>query len=370
MPVSGAGIFFDGATSDRHPVTVIAAPDAVVVQNADGSVRARWRYDELEQLSAPDGVLRLGLHGDRTLERIEVRDAALAAAIDDFSVPVDRSGGREQRSRRKVVVWSALAVFSLFLVGIYGVPMLATQIAPYVPYGLERRFGDVVETQVRNLLDPGQQGRNFECGWAPKEQAGRIALEQMVGRLEAVAHLPLPLKLIVVRKHDANAMALPGGHVFVYEGLIDKAKTPDEVAGVIAHEIGHVAHRDGTRSMLQTAGLSFVFGLVLGDFVGGGAVIIASKTMLSLAYSRDVEAAADRYGVALMRKAGGDAHALATILDRIAGAIEPGASKLLMNHPETRDRIVKINALAGAQTGAPMLDAAQWAALKQICAGR
>jgi hypothetical protein len=140
MPVSGAGIFFDGATSDRHPVTVIAAPDAVVVQNADGSVRARWRYDELEQLSAPDGVLRLGLHGDRTLERIEVRDAALAAAIDDFSVPVDRSGGREQRSRRKVVVWSALAVFSLFLVGIYGVPMLATQIAPYVPYGLERRL--------------------------------------------------------------------------------------------------------------------------------------------------------------------------------------------------------------------------------------
>jgi Zn-dependent protease with chaperone function len=220
------------------------------------------------------------------------------------------------------------------------------------------------------MLDPGQQGRNFECGWAPKEQAGHAALEAMVARLEAVAHLPLPLKLIVVRKHEANAMALPGGHIFVYQGLIDKANTPDEVAGVIAHEIGHVAHRDGTRSMLQTAGLSFVFGLVLGDFVGGGAVIIASKAILSLAYSRDVEAAADRYGVDLMGKAGGDARALATILDRIAGAIEPGANKLLMNHPETKERIVKINALAGAHTGAPMLDATQWAALKKICSGR
>jgi Zn-dependent protease with chaperone function len=368
MAVSGEGIFFDGTTSARLAVTVTAAPDAVVARDADGSVRAHWRYDELEQLAAPEGVLRLGLRGDRSLERIEVRDTALATAIDKLSVPVDRTGTSERRSRHRVVLWSVLAGASLLLIGVYGVPLLANQIAPFVPYPLERRLGAVIETQVRDLMDPGQQGRSFECGWTGTERAGRVALEGLVGKLEAAAHLPIPLTLIVVRKQEANAMALPGGHIFVYQGLITKAHTPDEVAGVIAHEIGHVAHRDGTRSMLQTAGLSFVFGLVLGDFVGGGALMIAGKTMLSLAYSRDVEAAADRYSVDLMTKAGGDPRALAAILGRIAGAIEPGA-KVLMNHPDTRDRLAAINARASAGTTAPLLDAAQWAALKRICAG-
>ena len=75
-------------------------------------------------------------------------------------------------------------------------------------------------------------------------------------------------------------MALPGGHVYVDDGLIAIAQTPDELAGVLAHEIGHVAHRDGTRTVLQTAGLSFLFGMMLGDFVGGGAVVIAARTVL------------------------------------------------------------------------------------------
>ena len=58
-----------------------------------------------------------------------------------------------------------------------------------------------------------------------------------------------------------------------------------------------MAHRDGTRSILQAAGLSFLFGMLLGDFVGGGAVVIGARAVLQSSYSREVEAAADRYGV-------------------------------------------------------------------------
>jgi predicted Zn-dependent protease len=67
-----------------------------------------------------------------------------------------------------------------------------------------------------------------------------------------------------------------------------------------------VAHRDGTRSILQSAGLSFLFGMLLGDFVGGGAVVIGARAVLRSSYSREVEGAADRYGVELMNRAGGD----------------------------------------------------------------
>jgi predicted Zn-dependent protease len=92
------------------------------------------------------------------------------------------------------------------------------------------------------------------------------------------------LRTQVVRRDETNAMALPGGQIYVFRGLIAKADNPDEVAGVIAHEIGHVAHRDGTKAVLQGAGLSFLFGMLLGDFVGGGAVVFAVKTVLQSSY--------------------------------------------------------------------------------------
>ena len=139
-------------------------------------------------------------------------------------------------------------------------------------------------------------------------------------------------------------------------------------AGVIAREIGHVAHRDGTRAVLQAGGLSFLFGMLLGDFVGGGAVVVAAKTVLQSSYSREAEAAADAYGAELMNKAHGNARALASMLAKIGGATEPGM-KILLDHPETKARIAAINRMAGARPTSPFLDAGEWTALKRICAG-
>jgi predicted Zn-dependent protease len=161
---------------------------------------------------------------------------------------------------------------------------------------------------------------------------------------------------------------LPGGHIYVFQGLVTRAQSPDELAGVIAHEIGHVAHRDGTRSVLQSAGLSFLFGMLLGDFTGGGVVVIAARTVVQSAYSREVEAAADDYGVRLMASIGGDVRAFAAILERIAGAIEPGV-KILLDHPQVKDRVAAINAAAERLPAErrPLLSPPEWAALKRIC---
>jgi hypothetical protein len=69
-----------------------------------------------------------------------------------------------------------------------------------------------------------------------------------------------------------------------------------------------------------------------------------------------------------MNKAGGDARALAVILEKTGGATEPG-TQILMDHPETKARIAAINRLAAARPSVPLLEASEWAALKQICAG-
>ena len=116
----------------------------------------------------------------------------------------------------------------------------------------------------------------------------------------------------------------------------------------------------------RAAGLSLLFGMLLGDFVGGGAVVFAAKTILQTSYTRDVETAADAYGVTLMNKIGGDARALGTLLLRIAGTTHPGP-KILLDHPETRERVAVIEAMAKSEPTRPLLDPAEWAALKTIC---
>jgi predicted Zn-dependent protease len=191
-----------------------------------------------------------------------------------------------------------------------------------------------------------------------------------MAKLEVAAALPIPLDTKVVRRSEPNAIALPGGHIYVFEGLVDRSETADELAGVIAHEIGHVAHRDGTRSILQSAGLSFLFGMLLGDFVGGSAVVIGARAVLQSSYSRDVESAADRYGVELMGRAGGDPRALGAVLSRIAGTTHPGV-EILRDHPDTKARVTVINSLAPAtQPARSLLDGDKWRALKRICKAR
>ena len=367
----GTGIFFDGLVSTRREVDVELRSDGLAVRDpVEGDQLARWPYGELEEIAAPQGVLRVARRDGRPLARLEVRDPELAAAIDELSVPVDRSRAPGRRSSLRIVGWSVAALVSLMTAAVLGVPALAGIIAPLVPLGAERLLGDAVDVQIRAALDTKHIGSAFECGEAEGEAAGRAALTQLVAKLEAGASLPIPLAAIAIRKEDANAIALPGGHIYIFQGIVEKAETVDELAGVIAHEIGHVAHRDGTRAVIQTAGLSFLFGMLLGDFVGGGAVVLGAKTLLQSSYSREVEAAADRFSVDLMGKVGGDQRALGAILGRIEGNIHPSL-RLLLDHPATQARVAAINAAAtAAGPSTPLLEAPEWAALKRICAGR
>ncbi len=370
-PPRGPAVYFDGTSSARNNVVVEVGAKALrlLAWRNQGQDRLldEWPYADLRRMSAPDGVLRLGRRGETLLARLEIRAPELAAAIEDRAEALDRSGAAERLLRRKIVALSFAAAASLVVTAVFGLPALASRIIPLVPLAVEHRLGDAIDRNIRGTLDSRHLGAAFACGGGPSETAGRAALDKLVGKLEAVAALPFALHVEVVRRAEPNAMALPGGHVYVDEGLIGKAQTPDELAGVLAHEIGHVAHRDGTRTVLQTAGLSFLFGMMLGDFVGGGAVVIAARTVLKSSYSRRVEAAADAYSVDLMAQAGGDPHALAAILKRIVGDKNEGM-KLLLDHPETKDRIAAIDAVAIAGTPVPLLDAADWSALKQICA--
>jgi hypothetical protein len=368
MTIAGSAIYFDGETSARQTVSVELGDAALRLRGPDEAAIAEWGYVQLAAFAAPDGVLRLGRAKSPMPARLEIHDPNVAAAFTARAGNVKRFGAVEARTRVKVVGWSLAAVTSAVLVAMFGVPAIVERVAPIVPVRVEQRLGASVDLQVRALLNTGKHDK-FECGDAPSPPASGVAFDKLVRKLETAAALPVPVRASVVRREEANAIALPGGRVYVFQGLIDKAKTPDELAGVIAHEMGHVAHRDGVRAVIQAAGLSFLFGMLIGDFSGGGAAVVAMRTVLQSSYSRETEAAADAWGAALIVKLERDPRALADILMRIADTPGPTA-KILLSHPEARERAAAIEAIARAAKIAPtagLLTNTEWAALKQIC---
>ena len=366
---SGQAIFFDGATSVRRTATVELGPTAMEIRASDGEALAAWRYAELAAYSAPDGMLRVG--PATSPARLEILDGDLAAAFAARAGRIRQPGAVEPRTRRKVVGWSLAAVAAALLVAMVGVPPMVERMAPLVPLGVEQRLGASIDSKFRARL-ARDLGEGFECGQGPNGQASRAAFDKLVGRLETAAALPLPVRASVVRRTQANAAALPGGHIYVYEGYLKKARTPDELAAAIAHEMGHIAHRDVVRSVIQPVGLWFLFGPLIGDFSGATAVA-AMHTVLLPSYSREREAAADAFGTKLMIKVGGDPRADANFMLRDAGPPKSNLEILLSDHPEARERADAIEAIARAApepnggAASALLSAAEWAALKQIC---
>ena len=104
-PVRGPGFYFNGVTSKRHDVIVETAANSLRIINDDEQYLVdEWNYADLRSRSASEGILRLGRRGEAALARLEVRDAALAAAIEVRAPALDRGGAADRRLRQRVVV--------------------------------------------------------------------------------------------------------------------------------------------------------------------------------------------------------------------------------------------------------------------------
>jgi predicted Zn-dependent protease len=162
-----------------------------------------------------------------------------------------------------------------------------------------------------------------------------------------------------------NAFALPGGSILVMRGLIEFAQSPDELAGVLAHEMGHVAARHSLQKLMEQLGIGFFFGILLGD-IGTGTIAVAGETLLLLSYSRGFESEADDLGLARLAAVGLDPRGLADLFVRLEekSGEAPDWMRLLSTHPLDAARVAKF---AAAPAGDSSLSPEAWQALRDIC---
>jgi predicted Zn-dependent protease len=328
----------------------------------------------------PFQAMRLSFvgEGDRYLDvsdgspegvRILVADRGLVAHLESEGLPRDalsglrlaEAGRRSRKARRVGALVAVAAVLGALALAVWLALLWAVAAAvDAVPVEWEREVGRAAASAVlaENAVctDPGMNRAVEEIG------------RRLVGALGATSYA---WKVRVLDAEEVNAFALPGGYVFVNRGLIQRASDGDEVAGVLAHELQHVALRHGIHNVARQLGTMVAIRALIGD-VGAVEQALAGNaaSLASMSFNRDQEREADRLGLDLVRRARLDP----TGLERFMRALAAEEGKLgaalsfLSTHPASEERALDLGEQRRAwkDPGIEPL-AADWKAAQAAC---
>ena len=200
-----------------------------------------------------------------------------------------------------------------------------------IPVSVDERLGKLIAPKIAEELKPYHNA---------KLQA---VLERMKRRLVPKDSL----RQYTISMFDspvANAFALPDGNIIILTGLIEASEAPDEVAGVLAHEILHVESRHGIRQLIRALGIGYLIHLTIGagfeELETAETISELSSLLAFLKYSRQFERDADREGVRLLHGSRISCKGLLNLLNRLSGMrTSHPALQWLDSHPSTADRI-------------------------------
>lgn len=339
-------LWFDGLDTRARPVAVRvvrgpAGPELHVDVPGEATRTVPGRdVDWPQRWSARRSPPRLVV-GVRGLGSLQI------ARPDDWQRACDAAGVRPGLAALMQTRWSALlGVVALCVVVVlalhrFAVPWLGERIARHVPLDWELAISEQVLGDAQ-WLAPSRLP-------AERQDALRAAFDGLRDVLPARQDDGYAPKLVLHfrRGIGPNALALPGGAVILTDELVERAaelKLPDDaVLGVLAHEVGHVMHRHGTRMVVEQGVMNIGLALVLGDL--STLTTTAASAVAGLAYQRGHESQADCFAIATMTRAGRPTGPMADLLlDLGRRHGDTGGSDWLSTHPSTPRRAERLRA--------------------------
>lgn len=326
-----AAEYFDGKTAASRIVTVnLSVRGSLSFE--DGGTRHSFRLEELAispRLAGQPAIVDMPDGG-----RLEVADAD--AFFADIAVP--DTVGRDWEHRVESY-WSRILVV-VVLTGVlawlfidYGVPLVARGAAAVTPVELDSEIGE----RGLEMLDDGL----FERSGLVKER--QVELRAVFADVVATVgdDHDYRLEFRVGGRLGPNAIALPSGIVILTDELVALAEHDDELAAVLAHEVGHARNRHALRALIQNSMVAGLWFLLLGDPGGATAIAAGIPTLLiELQYSREFEREADDVTFEYLARRNIPDHRFGDLLRRIDEELDDAdALSLLSTHPRAGERV-------------------------------
>lgn len=206
--------------------------------------------------------------------------------------------------------------------------------------------------QEQFMLIPEQQDITIGREYSPeveKQLGGRIANESLqnyidsVGRqIARIGHRPdWEYHFVAVEDKSVNAVALPGGYVFVTKGMLQKMKTEAQLAAILAHEMTHIVARDSSAAISRQIGINILLSAVTSEKTPESVLLIADLTrqILDLKYSREQEEVADFGGLDYMVRAGYNPYGAVEVMQMLQDQQRIRPIEFLSTHPSPQNRV-------------------------------
>src|SRR5947209_3300572 len=359
MPGAFAGHYLDGRSAARQPATIRLTATGLDIALESGAT-LWWPFAEVRQTQGFYAGQQIRLErGAPLAAMLLVDDFGFLAALHTAAPVVTRRfhDPRRRRARVQLTVLAALAVVGVAAaLYVWGIPAAAGAVAARVPASWEERLGNAI---VADLASPGREA----------------VIGGIVRRLLApLPSVPYTFRVTVLDDGSVNALAVPGGQIILLRGLLERTRTPEELAGVLAHEIQHVLRRHATRMLLQHTSAGLMLAAVSGDISGAMAYGLESARVLgALRYSRQYEAEADVEGLRMLLAAGVDPEGMIAFFEtlRAEEGRQPTPLRYLASHPPARDRMETLKRLVATapHRSAPLLPDRDWRDVATLCAG-
>jgi predicted Zn-dependent protease len=239
-------------------------------------------------------------------------------------------GWMKRIMRQKVIVLAGVAV--ILIVGIY---LLLVTLIPILGSAIISRDVEVsMGDKLKQVLLREEEVVGYKI-----DSAGTIKLQSFANRLRLSDNYQV--RVTLVNSPTVNAYALPGGHIIVYSGMLEKIPDPESLVALLAHEASHVNERHSLRSLLRSTADAIIVSVIFNDASGITATIVGNaQTLNGLDYSRAIEREADEQGMQLMIRNGIDASGMKRLMQVLEKQGDvPESFSFLSSHPLTRKRI-------------------------------
>lgn len=329
---------YPSGSADSHAVELTIDPGGMHIRGEDGSSRTI----DLSNLDLTLGGFnenRLFLKDKCTGETFITQDRTMLEQIDHLpphlkeQVHVTRTELKRAPVRQMRAFGIVIGIFAAIGVLAYlSLEGMVSYLEHTIPPSIEEKIGDVFLESYKNKDEV-----------EPATAADSRRVERIGQHLvKALDNTKYKYRFHVQSDDEVNAFALPGGNVVVYTGLLRAAKNDSEIAGVLAHEIGHVEKRHTLKRVLRSASWFALFNIAVGGLDTNSAVVLAKAIDLEgLRYNRDQEQEADLTGIRIAYKADYNPAGLIEIFERIKEenpTSDIKALEILSDHPMPSDR--------------------------------
>lgn len=240
--------------------------------------------------------------------------------------------------------------------GCAGTPVARGAADVLVPVADENKLGKEMEPQIAKELkfSQNQELQNYI----------KTLGQKVVKEARARGEVPKGIKFeftVVDDPKTINAFAIPGGHIYMYTGLLKAAESEAEVVGVLGHEVAHVTRRHVAQQLVAMYGLDTVTSMALGKDAGTLATLVSNVAAQGamLKYSREAERDADYHGLNYMVWAGYNPRGFVSFFEKLGGG--PSPPEFLSTHPNPANRAAKVRKRIQAMDNPPdYLGAQEW----------